>query len=134
MTSEQGLVERWKLVGVERYKTSKMITAPDGSWVAYSDHLAALEAQSAQIAELQAHNAWAADHDDKLINRLRGEIADLKRALDTARNDALEEAAKVADAAEAQQEIDHGSANTGGAAAAAAAIRALQPKDQSHGA
>lgn len=126
---DQGLVERWSLdAGGFLGEDGRMVKDPEGDYVAYTDHIAAsereaklreeLEAKSERIAGLQAQRA-----------RSDETIATLQAALATARGDALEGAAKVADAVEEQQEIDHGAANTGGASASAAAIRALLSKE-----
>jgi hypothetical protein len=53
--------------------------------------------------------------------------ANLARLLEATERAAVEKAAKLADEIEQKQENDHGAANTGGAAEAAAAIRKAQP-------
>lgn len=88
MTSEQGLVER--LRDDARAFTRRLGIEPERSigWEA-ADRL---EAQAAENAELQAEvERWKQTAEDQQALRLRRE-ADLKRALDTARHDAMEEA------------------------------------------
>lgn len=92
MTSEQGLVERLKAVANELiwYRGHHTVTEA-------ADRL---EAQSAQIAELQAevertNLSW--EQTSLHLGAALRQIADLKRALDTARHDAMEEAKALAD-------------------------------------
>jgi chromosome segregation ATPase len=117
-SNEQGLVERLRADVEEQHTMGE----PISGWLV-EEAAAALEAQSAQIAELQAEVErlravgvrWLNEFDGKHALMLEwkdrataaeAQIADIKRALDTARHDAMEEAKRVADRYAAEPDPD----------------------------
>jgi hypothetical protein len=146
-SNEQGLVERLR----ERVPALSSVPVVANRSL-LRDAADALEAQSAQIAELQAEVDRLREGEARLSLQLNDtareastQIADLKRALDTARHDAMEEAAKVAERHDLMpcghapgwdedQKLHYDCGQVDACSSVAAAIRALQTKDQSHGA